>query len=253
MNRVAFGGIFERIADSPAAVNGIRPGGIELTRRAVYCSGLSTGSEVLDVGCGVGVTVEYLMENGILATGIDVSNSLLSKGKTRNNAMPLVAATAAALPYRDGCFDGVIFECMLSLVSDREGVLKECSRILKSSGKLIVADLYVSNLKLLEKQPHQPRRTCLQGAFGKSELIDLLTAAGFGVDLLEDHSAMLRDFAVRLIWTYGSLDWYWKESGMKEWDSMHVGKFVRAARPGYFLCVGTKITGGPSSINLQGS
>jgi len=49
----------------------LRPGGLELTARAVDFAGLGAGAAVLDLGCGSGDSVRYLRTLGIDAIGID--------------------------------------------------------------------------------------------------------------------------------------------------------------------------------------
>jgi arsenite methyltransferase len=40
----------------------IRPGGFALTKRAIEYCGFGKGARLLDVGCGLGATVEYLVD-----------------------------------------------------------------------------------------------------------------------------------------------------------------------------------------------
>ena len=101
---------------------------------------------MLDIGCGTGVTVEYLIrEHSIRAVGIDSSSLLVSRGRARDAALPLLLGDAEALPFADGSFDGVFLECTLSLVSNRDQVLKECYRVLSRTGRIIVTDIYARN------------------------------------------------------------------------------------------------------------
>ncbi len=123
--------LFERLSEEPLASTGIRPGGLGLTRRGIAIAQLDPDDVVLDIGCASGVTVEHLIcQRSIRAVGIDSSSLLVSRGRARDAALPLLLGDAEALPFADGSFDGVFLECTLSLVSNRDQALKECYRVL---------------------------------------------------------------------------------------------------------------------------
>jgi arsenite methyltransferase len=234
--------LFEQISDSPFASNGIRPGGLALTRRALERTRLHAGSRILDVGCGTGVTVQHLLnEHRIRAVGIDSSSVLVARGKVRDPALPLLMGNAGALPFPDASFDGVLLECTLTLVPDRERVLTECHRVLKPLGKLIVTDLYARNPEAIKALRRLSVRSCLQGALNKDEFIQECFFAGFILSCFEDHSEALREFAARLVWHYGSLDALWVETGTSSADHGCILSGIREARPGYFLYTGSKV------------
>lgn len=45
------------------------------------------------------------------------------------------------LPFRDGVFDAVVVVTVLCLVSDRRGAIHEAARVLRSGGRLVIAEL----------------------------------------------------------------------------------------------------------------
>ena len=117
----------------------IRPGGFELTERAASLSRLPPGARVLDLGCGVGATVEYLQtEHRFDAVGLDLSALLLKEGKRDVPGSNLVRGNICRLPFSDGRFDGVWSECVFSLLDDPVRALEECKRVLKKGGTLIL-------------------------------------------------------------------------------------------------------------------
>jgi SAM-dependent methyltransferase len=233
--------LFEEISDQAFASSGIRPGGLELTRRGLVLSEMTTGSDVLDVGCGTGVTVGHLIhERGIRAVGLDSSTKLVARGKAREASLPITMGDAAALPFPDGTFHGVLVECVLSVVQDGTQVLKECHRVLKPFGKLIVTDLYARNPDAIAELRTLPIDSCLRGAFDKNRFVQDVSVVGFSTMCFEDHSDLLLDFAARMIWAYGSLDRFWNEATCGCVDSDHLHRAVSRARPGYFLFVGSK-------------
>lgn len=234
--------MFEQIFDKPLASSGIRPGGLGLTRRAISLSTLHAGSRVLDVGCGTGVTVEHLLcQHGIPAVGIDLSPVLVAQGRARVPALPLVIGDAEALPFADGSFDGVVLECTLSLVQEHEAVLSECHRVLSPLGTIILTDLYARNPDAIDQLRALPVHSCLRGALHKDKFLNECSAGGFRIACWEDHSNLLREFAVQTIWTYGSLDKFWAEMGGCCADPAQIQHAIHEARPGYFLYVGCKV------------
>jgi arsenite methyltransferase len=239
--------LFERLSGQPFASTGIRPGGLGLTRRGIALSRLVPDDVVLDIGCGTGVTVEHLIcERSIRALGIDSSPALVSRGRARSAGLQLLLGDAEALPFADGSFHGVFLECTLSLVSNRDQALKECYRVLSPRGRIIVSDIFALNKAAINGLKSLPVRSCLRGALDKDQFLHECSAAGFGFGCFEDHSYLLRDFAVQMIWMYGSLDRFWTHEGGCTQDACQVQGAIREARPGYFLSVGFK------SHNLHG-
>ena len=59
-----------------------------------------------------------------------------------------------------------------------------------------------------------PVKCCLAGAMTKKELFSKLVAHGFSIKVWEDHTKFfLKEFAARLIFTYGSLEAFWCNYG----------------------------------------
>jgi arsenite methyltransferase len=172
----------------------IRPGGLELTGRALEFCSFPAGARLLDVGCGTGATVEFLRDRYRLdAAGADLSWRLLSEGKSRDATLPLILGDAEHLPYGTESLDGILCECVLSLVDDAECALAEFHRVLRPGGRLILSDVY----------PREPggdgMHGCLQGAVPFSVTKAMLKRTGFAVLLREDHTRYLKELAARLV------------------------------------------------------
>jgi arsenite methyltransferase len=237
---------FERPILREAGGGLIRPGGLELTQRAIDLSALEPGSVILDMGCGTGATLRYLIEScGLCAFGVDLSTVLLAEGKGRN--LPLARASGSHLPFADLAMDGVLAECSLSVMPDVEKALDECARVLKQDGMLLVHDVYARCPYDGASLRELPVRTCLAGAVSKEEWIERLEGRGFAVVVWEDHSQTLKLFAARLIFSHGSLESFWcgSQSGLEMEEGREIQRAVSSARPGYFLIVAKKI--GPAS------
>lgn len=199
----------------------IRPGGVALTDRALDVCNFAAGAQLLDVGCGAGGTVEHLCgARGVSARGVDISRTLLSEGLARNPGLQLAFASAEALPFDPESFDGLLCECVLSLVEEPLTALAEFRRVLRSGGFLILSDLY-------DRAETEPQGS-LRGAVGRKQTGSWLSQSGFTTVVWEDHTGLLKELAARLILTTGSLEGFYR------------GSCSAGQRPGYYLLVARK-------------
>ena len=215
-----------------------RPGGTDLTDRALSCCGFAVGARVLDVGCGVGASVEHLQSrHGLAATGIDPSPALIAEGLARNPDLSLTEGSAEALPVADGELDGVLCECVLSLVDDPRQVLQEFRRALRPGGSLILSDLYLRSatgvFETIQTADCYESDEPAPGPMTRGTLEALLNACGFVLFLWEDHTRLLQELAARLVLAHGPLDGLWRPPR----DAGCAGE-----RPGYYLLVARKET-----------
>jgi len=224
-------------SEAVRAVTGttIRPGGLALTRRAAEICGLGPGDRVLDVGCGTGGTAACLhSEYNTTVIGLDYSVSLLADARRQNPGLTVVRADAMALPLKPDAFGAVFAECVCSLLSDAVSVLNGFYRVLRPGGHLVLADLYWRTPEeTTAVQPEESLGGCLAGAVDRLTLVRRIEAAGFEVDLWEDHSEVLKQLAAQLVWAGVSLkDWWGVDCASGDCNS--------ARRPGYCLIVAHK-------------
>lgn len=166
----------------------IRPGGLSLTDRALEFCPFADGAELLDVGCGTGASVEHLRSRyGFDVKGIDISPKLIAEGLLRNPALPIFEGMAEALPCPADSQDGILCECVLSLLAEPLQAMAEFRRALRSGGYLMLSDMY--NRDTLTRQ-----------------IETWLFENGFTLLLWEDHTRLLRELAARLILADVSLD-----------------------------------------------
>ena len=236
-------GIYEHLGVTDIAVEGIRPGGLQLTQRALTLSCLPPRSKVIDIGCGTGVTLEHIrLSQDHLAIGIDTSSNLLRFGKNKNKDLIAVGAAGEHIPLPDQFADGLIAECSLSLMSYSDESLSEFGRVLKVDGKMILTDVYSRNPDVLDCPHDVFTKCCLRGTIPKEQIIRKIEDKGFRVNLWEDHSDLLKDFAVRLILSYGSLNHFWRQTTPSPVSPAQIHEAVRHLKPGYFLLIGQKTT-----------
>ena len=105
---------------------------------------------ILDLGCGYGNNIKYLLEKGKTAAACDYSDSAI---KIINDNFPNIETKtfdmSEGLKYEDNTFDLIISELSLHYFSEEVTlkVIKELKRILNKNGKLI---LKVNSVKEFE-------------------------------------------------------------------------------------------------------
>ena len=97
--------------------------------------------KILDVGCGTAEILSRLGQN-ISYTGIERSSYAVrearAKWKEDSRSIAFVARECPPLEFEDASFDGALLLFSLEHVRDPKGLLRECARVLKRGGFLIV-------------------------------------------------------------------------------------------------------------------
>jgi arsenite methyltransferase len=109
---------------------------------------INRGETVLDIGCGTGVdTLVAAIMVGFKGhvTGIDLTPEMLKRattnlGKTSLKNVTFQEGSAEQLPFPDRAFDVVISNGVFNLIPDKAKALQEVFRVLKSSGRFLLAD-----------------------------------------------------------------------------------------------------------------
>lgn len=223
--------LYEQAYRQQAPGETLHPGGLALTQRALDVCELAPGARLLDVGCGSGVTVQYLRERGYSASGVDLSARLLQAGRQRAATLPLFQADAAALPLASGEVAALIAECSLSLFANTDRILDEFYRLLQPNGTLILTDLYVRDPAGLAALRSILPDSCLARAFIREELLDLLAERGFDLLTWEDHSEDIKTFARQ------SVSAMLQGTPANGVDALDVALAIARTKPGYFLGV----------------
>jgi len=105
------------------------------------------GSPALEVGCGTGRNLpRYARELALVA--VDPSLDALQRARLRAPGIPLVCASAEALPFRDGAFTTVVSSLVFCSVPDVPQGLAEVHRVLAPHGALKMLEHVRSTSKL---------------------------------------------------------------------------------------------------------
>lgn len=227
--------------DSIRCVTGetLRPGGIFLTERAIsLCNLEKKGLKALDIGCGIGATVNYLQtEFGIEAFGIDPSEKLIKLGKDKYD-LSLTMGKGEFLPYGESYFDLVFTECSLSLMDNHRKTIGEVYRVLKPGGYFIISDVFAKRPEYIEELKKTKIKSCLRNLFDLDILSAEINDAGFKTLVLEDWSSLLKKLMVEIIFKYGSMKEFWNITTCRNCDEFR--EKLGLCKPGYFLMIGQK-------------
>jgi ubiquinone/menaquinone biosynthesis C-methylase UbiE len=100
------------------------------------------GLHIVDIGCGEGQLTRALAERGAEVTGVDPFLAEMAWAEHGKGKYRLAKAPADALPLPDQSTDLVLFVFSLHHVPETKlkGSLTEARRVLKSSGRLYVAE-----------------------------------------------------------------------------------------------------------------
>jgi arsenite methyltransferase len=218
----------------------LRPGGFQLTEKAVEWCGFTAGMRILDAGCGIGATAERLSDRyGLFAVGADGSRRLLAQNASSPARPPLLAAKIPRLPFKDAVFDGIFCECVLSLLTYPPKGLTTFHSLLATSGYLVLTDIYLREDTFVPREAMPSAETCLHGTMPLPTIVSMVTDAGFRVCLIEDHTDLLRELAVRLIFKFGSLSRFWQQTCAKP-AADAACPALHPIRPGYYLLIARK-------------
>jgi len=132
----------EQFFDFAAAVGLTKHlGGAEATDELVQLCHIGDGAQVLDVGCGAGVTPVYLAKrHGCRVVGVDISEGMIERSRERAaregaaDTTEFRVADAQDLPFEDGLFDAVITESVTAFPEDKQKAVDEYARVTKPGG-----------------------------------------------------------------------------------------------------------------------
>jgi len=128
--------------------NKIAPQYVELTFDKIsqfelneFISMVPKEAKVLDVGCGSGRDLHYLMDYKFDVVGIDLSEGIINEAKKRVPKGNFQIMDMRGMEFEDNTFDGIW--CCVTLCNikreDLQRTLKEFKRILKPRGVLYIS------------------------------------------------------------------------------------------------------------------
>ncbi len=116
-----------------------------LVDRITKVLGLAPADRMLDLGCGVGLITEHLIDKTDLVVGLDANINMLNlASRNVREKTILIVGMADELPFLDKTFDKILSHSVFQLFPSlkyAEKVLSEIKRVLKKGGKCLIMDV----------------------------------------------------------------------------------------------------------------
>ncbi len=115
---------------------------------------------LVDLACGGGLMAPHVAARGYRHVGVDLG--LAGLRLAREHGIAVVRGSVLAVPLADGCADVVLAGEILEHVDDHAQLLRECARLLKPGGTLVVDALAATRLadvvavRIAERLPGGP-------------------------------------------------------------------------------------------------
>jgi len=175
------------------------PGGFPATKQNLEAIQVKPEENVLDAGCGSGLTACHLAKTvGCKIMGIDINPQMIEKARLRaekegvSHLVEFSVSNVYDLPFNDNHFDLVIAES-ITVFLDKVRVYREFYRVLKSEGR--VADLEMALLKELPINLRYQMEECFGSGTNPltyEEWLNALVQAGF-LDVEIKNPQILKD------------------------------------------------------------
>ncbi len=177
-----------------------------LDERLLALADLRPDNVVLDVGCGLGGTLDTINEREVRVVLCGLNSDPRQLALCRQlvarsgNRFVWVAADACALPFAAHRFDRLLCVEAMFHFSSRRRFMTEAARVLRASGVLVASDLIVSAAARAFDGPSFPIRRVLDEGYGpwpdfwgeEGGHHGLAREAGLHCSVLEDVSEQVR-------------------------------------------------------------
>ncbi|WP_319567112.1 DVU_1556 family methyltransferase [Cohaesibacter marisflavi] len=217
----------------------ISPGGLRMTGELLDRAGFAIADHVVDVGCGQGRSLGVMIRRGLNVVGVDTDAAPLAMARNLFPNVDLFCCSGAAMPIDNEAMDGVLSECVLTVMPDHRAALAEWFRVLRAGGKLALCDVYARNPDMSGSDERAIR------LLSADRVRKAIGTAGFQLLYFEDRSECLRNFVARFIFRFGSLDALWGDARTSA--QMH------ALKPGYYMAIAVKPIDRPANTNRANS
>ena len=198
---------------------------------------LRAGEVVLDLGSGGGIDV-LLSAKRVGPTGkaygLDMTDEMLDLARKNQleagmTNVEFMKGNIEAIPLPDASVDVIISNCVVNLSPDKDQVLREAFRVLRSGGRFGVSDIVIRReLPEAAKKSMQLWTGCIAGALLESEYVDKLRAAGFLDVEVEPTRIYSKDDTDEMASSCCGNE---IEVALKALDGAVMSAFIRARRP----------------------
>ena len=159
---------------------------------ALAAAAAPAAGRILDVGCGTGRLLADLSASrpGARLAGLDLAPGMCAAARAAAPGAALLSADAERLPLRSGAFDLLLSTSTFQWLPRLEPALRECARVLRPGGRLVLALFAERTLCELTASwraaagGRAPDRT--HRFFTRAEVAAGLEAAGLAATALEE-------------------------------------------------------------------
>ena len=163
----------------------------------VAIADLKAGEDVLDLGSGGGIDVLLSARRvapGGTAYGLDMTDEMLELARANQQRADVTNATFLSghiedIPLPDASVDVVLSNCVINLSPNKNAVFAETYRVLRSRGRLAIADIVAEHEPDAALKANSKAWTdCIAGALTRQRYEQLLIATGFvDVEITDNH------------------------------------------------------------------
>ena len=132
-------------------------GGREATDELLALCHIEKAREVLNVGCGIGISSAYIAKkHGCRVVGVDISEKMIEWSYKRaheervDDHVEFRVADVLDLPFEADRFDAVIVESVIAFVDDKARAIRECVRVTQLGGYVGLNESFFTAAPTLE-------------------------------------------------------------------------------------------------------
>lgn len=167
--------------------------------------------------------------------GLDMTDEMLAlanknKEKMKIDNVEFIKGYIEKIPMKDEAVDVILSNCVINLCEDKKKALGEAYRVLKSGGRLAIADVV-----MLKDVPEDIKRDvemwvgCIAGALPVNEYIEILKEVGFRDVAIEPVNIYTKDIIESIAAQNALYDLY--DTMDKELiDGAFAGAYVKAVK-----------------------
>lgn len=163
-------------------------------------SRIKNGDVVIDLGSGAGNDA-FIARNETGETGkvigIDFTPAMIDRARQNNevrgfNNVEFRQGDIEQMPVIANTADVIVSNCVLNLVPNKDGVIKEIYRVLKPGGHFSISDIVLEGQLPKEiKEAAEMYAGCVAGAIQKQVYLELIEANGFKTITVQKDKAII--------------------------------------------------------------
>src|SRR4051812_14658141 len=169
---------------------------------------IKKGDVVIDLGSGAGndafIARHETGEAGKVI-GIDFTPAMIERARTNAevlgfNNVEFRQGDIEKMPVSGNTADVIVSNCVLNLVPNKDGVMKEIYRVLKPGGHFSISDIVLEGeLPKQLKEAAEMYAGCVAGAIQKQAYLALIEANGFkNITVQKDKAIVIPDDILRI-------------------------------------------------------